>query len=346
MLMNPSNLGTQNGAFTPLGTVTGRVLAVSPNGSFAIFSDTLHTPNQVYIVNNSNASAPAVTALNISESNTAAFSPDSLKAYIFGLDSNNLPNLYLYSTLQALQVIPLPPQTSVNSIVFSTNGAFAYVVEPSLGGGNPAITVLNTCDDQVFTDTLTGLHNIPLSADPVAFKALPDGIHFVALESDGTLEYIAAQVTPIPTAKLTEPPTPATALCPMTVGHTKQPPINLGQGSIDPINFFFSADGTLVYVVARDRNSILVYNFTGGGRGGIQLLGSSNPTPVAADMTVDASAIMVAGSDGLVHQIATASGGIDQAQFGFPNLANYLNPFCTFTPGSGACTFDYVAAKP
>jgi hypothetical protein len=346
MLMNPSNLGTQNGAFTPLGTVTGKVLAVSPNGNFAIFSDTLHTPNQVYIVNNSNASSPIVTALNISESNTAAFSPDSLKAYIFGLDSNNLPNLYLYSSLQALQIIPLPPQTSVNSIAFSTNGAFAYVVEPSLAGGNPAITVLNTCDDQVYTDTKTGLHNIPLAANPVAFKVLPDGIHLVALESNGTLEFITSNVTPIPIAKLTEPPTPAPALCPMTVGHTKQAPINLGQGSIDPINFFFSADGTLVYVVASNRNSILVLNFNTGGVSGIQMLGSSNPTPVAADMTVDAGAIMVAGSDGLVHQIATASGGTDQAQFGFPNLANYMNPFCTFTPGSGPCTFNYVAAKP
>ena len=63
-------------------------------------------------------------------------------------------------------------------------------------------------------------------------------------------------------------------------------------------------------------------------------------------MTVDAGTIMVAGSDGLVHQITTGSGGIDQFQFAFPNLTNYLNPFCTFTPASGACTFDYVAARP
>ena len=132
----------------------------------------------------------------------------------------------------------------------------------------------------------------------------------------------------------------------MKVGHTKLPPINLGEGTIDPINFFVSADGTLLYVPARDRNSILVYNFSSGGHGGIQLIGSTNPTPVAADMTVDAGTIMVAGSDGLVHQITTANGGFDQAQFGFPNLSNFLNPFCTFTPASGACTFDYVATRP
>lgn len=345
-VMTPANLGTQNSAFSGLGTVTGRVLAVSPNGNLAIFSDALHRPNQVYVVNESNASAPTVSALNISESSAAAFSPDSTKAFIFGLDSNNNPTLYVYSSVQALQVIPLAPNTTVNSIAFSTNGAFAYLVEPSLGGGNPAISVFNTCDNQPIVDTVTGLSDIPLDGTPLSFRVLADGTHFLVLEAGGSFEYFSAKITPIPTATLTNPPTPATSLCPMKVGHTKLPPINLDQGTIDPINFFLSADGTLLYVPARELNSILVYNFSSGGRSGIQLIGSTNPTPVAADMTVDAGTIMVAGSDGLVHQVTTANGGFDQAQFGFPDLANYLNPFCTFTPDSGACTFDYVAAKP
>ena len=344
-VMNPSNLGSQTSPFSGLGTVTGRVLAVSPSGNLAIFSDTLHTPNQVYVVNESNANSPTVAALNISESSAAAFSPDSMKAFIFGLDTNNNPTLYVYSTLQALQVIPLGPNTTVNSIAFSTNGAFAYIVEPSLGGGNPAISVFNTCDNRISTDG-TNQQVIHLSASPITFKALPDGVHFLVLESDGTLESFTASITEIPPVKLTNPPTPATALCPMTVSHSTPARIDLGQGTIQPLTFFVSADGTLLYVPARELNSILVYNFSSGGRGGIQLIGSTNPTPVAADMTVDAGTIMVAGSDGLVHQITTASGGIDQFQFAFPNLANYLNPFCTFTPASGACTFDFVAARP
>jgi hypothetical protein len=342
-LLTPANLGSQTSAFTGLGTVTGRVIAVSPNGNLAIFSDSLHTPNQVYIVNESNAGAATVSALNISESSAAAFSPDGLKAFIFGQDSNHHPTLYIYSTLQAVQVISLPSNTTVNSISFSTNGAFAYVVEPSLGGGNPAISVYNTCDNQLFTDTLTGLHDIPLAGAPVAFRVLPDGTHFLVLESDGTIESFTASITGIPPATISQA---ATQICPMTVGHSTPIQINLGQGKIDPINFFVSADGTLIYVAARELNSILTYNFSSGGRGGIQLVGANNPTPIAADMTVDAGFILVAGSDGLVHQLSTATGGFDQAQFGFPNLVNYLNPFCTFTPASGACTFDYVAARP
>lgn len=344
-LLNPTNLGTQTSAFTALGTVTGKALAVSPNGNFAIFSDTVHNPNQVYVTNLANSISPAITPLNISSASVAAFSPDNLKAFIYGLDSNNNPTLYMYSTMQALQVIPLAPQTTVNSIAFSTNGAFAYVVEPSLGGAGPAVTVFNTCDNQEFTDTKTGLHDIPLAAAPVAFKALPDGAHFIALQSDGTLEYITAAITGIDAATLGKP---AASICPMTVGHTVQS-INLGQGSIHPINFFVSADGTLLYVLASDRGSILIYDFAlGTVTGGIPLLATNGGTvtPVTADMSADATTILVAGSDGMLHQISTALGGTDMFQITFPNLANYLNPFCTFTPASGPCTFDFVAVKP
>ena len=197
-------------------------------------------------------------------------------------------------------------------------------------------------DNQVYTDTTTGLHDIPLASPPIAFKALPDGVHFIALESDGTLEYITSAITGIP---VSTPTKAATYLCPMTVGHTVQS-INLQQGKIHPLNFFVSTDGTQLYVVASDRSSVLVYNFSTGGVGGIQLIGPSNPTPVNADMTVDGNTIIVAGSDGMVHQVSTSNGGADQFQFAFPDLANYTNPFCTYTPASGACTFDYVSARP
>jgi hypothetical protein len=342
-ILNPTNLGTQTSAFIQLGTVTGRVLAVSPNGSLAIFSDEVHTPNQVYVVNGTNAAAPSITALDIWQGSAAAFSRDGLKAFIFGFDISGNPNLYVYSTIQALQVIPLPPQTSVKSIVFSTNGAFVYVAERSLGGGSPAVSVFNTCDNQPYTDTVTGLHEIPLSAPPISFKALPDGVHFVALENNGTLEYITASITGIPVAT---PTLAATSLCPMSVGHTPPQKINLGQGTIQPIDFFISADGTVVYVPTRDRSSILVYNFSTGAVSGIQLLGPTNPSPLSADMTIDSSTLMIAGSDGMVHQISTSGGGIDQFQFGFPNLANFLNPFCTSNPDGTVCTFDYIGAKP
>ena len=344
-LMNPANFGGTTSAFTPLGTVTGKILAVSPNGSLAAFSDTLHVPNQVYVVNATagTTNSSIGTALNIYGASTAAFSPDGLKAFIFGFDSNGNTHLYIYSFLQSLQVppqSPLPAGTTANSIAFSTNGAFAYVVEPMLGGVGPAVSVYNTCDNAPITDTTTGKSYIPLAASPIAFKALPDGIHFIALEEGGNIDYISAKITGIPAATLTQP---ATSLCPMTVGHTVQT-FNLGQGDIHPINFFVSADGTVLYIVASDRSSILEYSLSTNTVSGILLAG--NATPVSADISVDGGTIAVAASDGLLHQISTIAGGSDQAQIPFPNLPNFLNPFCTINPPSGPCTLDFVGVKP
>jgi len=242
--------------------------------------------------------------------------------------------------LQALQTIPLAPGTTVNSIAFSGNGAFTYVVEPSLGGGSPAVSVYNTCNNQPYTNTLTGAHEVPLSAPPIAFKALPDGVHFIALREDGNIDYISATITGIPPANLTSP---SNTLCPMSVGHTIRT-INLHLGTIHATGFFVSPDGTQLYVVASDRSGILVYNFSSGAVTSIEL--ANNATPVSVDMTVDAGTILVAGSDGQLHQVSTTLGGSDQVQIPFPNLPNFLNPFCNFTPASGACTLDFVAVQP
>jgi hypothetical protein len=333
--LNAANLNTNNAAFTSLGPVWGKVLAVAANGSSAIFSDAVHVPNQVYV-----AGTGAPVVLNISNATAAAFSPDGLKAFIFGRDTNQNPTLFVYSTLQALQQIQLPASTNVSSIAFSNNGAFAYVAESNLGGVGPAVSVYNTCDNNLATDPAAIQQIIPLPAAPIVFKALQDGIHYVALEESGDIDYITATVTGITPATL---PKPASSICPMAVSN-KLSEISLQQGTIHPINIFESADGSQLYVVATDRASILVYNFDTGAVTGILLAG--NATPLSADMTVDSSTILVGGSDGQMHQISTANGGGDLVQIQFPFLPNYLNPFCTFVPSAGPCTFDLMVVKP
>jgi hypothetical protein len=225
-----------------------------------------------------------------------------------------------------------------------------------LGGSGPVISVLNTCDNQPATDAAFTPQVISLAAAPVAFKALPDGVHFVALQSNGTLDYITAAITGLPPATLT---TAATNICSITVGTTVEhamtvthsaQTISLNSGNIHPLDFFTSADGTLIYVLASDLNSVVIYNFAiGSVAGGIQLAstpGGINPTPVTADMSADAGTLVVAGSDGYVHQLSTSIGGNDAIQNPFPNLANYANPFCTFTPVSGPCVLNLIAVKP
>ena len=79
----------QNGAMVFSGSAAsqfnsafGKVLAVSPDTSTVIFSDTFDTPNQVFICNSCSAASRTITSLLITGATAAAFSPDNLKAYI------------------------------------------------------------------------------------------------------------------------------------------------------------------------------------------------------------------------------------------------------------------------
>src|SRR6202022_2287336 len=84
MLITVANLGSAASAFSTFTTARGKVLAISENGNLAVLSDTQSTPNQVYVVSAASSSSAAVTRLNISGANAAAFSPDGMKAFIIG----------------------------------------------------------------------------------------------------------------------------------------------------------------------------------------------------------------------------------------------------------------------
>jgi hypothetical protein len=339
MLVNPASIGSSSNPFTGLGTVTGRVLASSNLGSVAVFSDTLHTPNQVYIVNTAGTS-PSASALNISRAVAAAFSPDGLKAFIFG---NGGSSLYIYSSLQALQTpIGLTGPANPNTVAFSPNGAFAFVAEAAVNGSQANLTAFNTCDNQVSAPSVL------LPANPLFLKVLP-GVHINGTDSSGHLipdgtHLFVLDATGFDIITSTISPPAAGTLCPQLLSFSPMQRIELGQGTLQPVNFFASADGAQLYVASAANAGILVYDFGTGGVTGIELQG--NATPVSADMSVDAGTIVVAGSDGLLHELSTGLGGSDQVQLSFPNLPNYLNPFCTATPGQAPCTLNVVAVRP
>jgi hypothetical protein len=353
LVINPSNFGTSNSPYTGLGTITGTVLAVSATGALAVFSDIIHTPNQVYVVNTANATSLSATALNISQGVAAAFSPDGLKTFIFG---NGGSSLYIYSPVQALQPpIALAGPANANTVAFSSNSAFGFVAEASANGGTPSITTYNTCNNQVATSRTLVPASLPLSANPLFLKVLP-GVHLEGRDSSGYaipdgqhVLVLNATGFDILTAMIS-PPAPGT-LCPQFLTFVSGNPtslvqrIELGQGTLEPLNFFASADGEQLYVVATGHASILVYDFGAGAvTGGIELVG--NATPVSADISVDAGTILVAGSDNLLHEVSTGLGGSDQVQLSFPNLPDYLNAFCAITITQTPCTLNLVAARP
>jgi hypothetical protein len=340
--VNPANLGGTTSAFTSLGAARGQVLATSRNGAFAVFSDTLSTPNEVYVVNTTSGSASTVT-LNISGANVAAFSLDGFEAMIVGNPDNSsgcptastAPGscLYVYSPLEALQRFKL--DAPVSAIEFSTNGGFAY-----LSGGEPsAITVRNTCNNLPATDSAAHTQIIPLPVAPNLMKVLPDAIHIIALDSTG-FDYITSSVTAPPAGTMQNPGSQCPAFISNTDGTSTLPSskrLELGQGTISPINFFMSPDGSKAYIAASDRSSILVYDFNANTVSAIQLL--NNATPVSADITTDGTLIYVAASDGSLHQVSTLSSA-DLVQTPFPS------GFCLQGQTQISCAVDLIAVKP
>jgi hypothetical protein len=357
VVISTGNLGSSNNPFTALpapgttlGRVTGKLLAVSHNGGMAIFSDTVSTPNQVYVVTSLLSSATA--ELNINGATAATFSPDGLKAFILGDGGNTL---YIYSTLQYLQA-PISLGTPSSSIVFNSTGSFAL-----LSGGTPAgspagsLAIYNTCDNSSVTLTPPppSLPGPPLLLKMVPAGEIPlnnafGGAFIPPLETAGLDFFFGVDNTGIDIiATNSSQDTSFATLCPqkVTIAQTAASApfspfhININQGTFHPTNFFLSPDATHAYIVTSDQG-VLVYDFSTQSVSRIQLI--NDATPVAADMTVDGTLLYVAGSDGLLHQLNTAL-EVDLYQTSFVPLPNSPNNFC-FT-GSD-CTLDIVAVKP
>lgn len=340
--VTPGNFGGSTSPFTPfaapgtpLGLVTGKVLAVSPSGGTAIFSDTVSTPNEVYVVT---ASPSSTTVLNINSAVAATFSPDGLKTFILGNGGNTL---YIYSTLQSLQVAkPNPLPTPATSIVFNSTGSFAL-----LSGGAPAgnVALYNTCDNSSVTLAAPALLTPPLFLKMVPAGNVPMGNNIIPnLQPAGLDFFFGVDNTGIDIIAINPTPNsiPPTTLCPRPIGLAFPPAhVKVADGTFHPINFFLSPDSTQAYIITSD-SGVLAYDFITGGIFGIQLVGDASA--VAADMTVDGTLIYVAGSDGQLHELNTAT-HLDQNQISFPPLTNSNNDFC-YTGAN--CALNLVAVKP
>jgi len=352
-------------AATPTGTVTGKALATSFNGNFAVFSDTVSTPNQVYVVNASSAN-PSSTALNITGATTAAFSRDGLKAFIIACIPGSVScsaaagtgnTLYVYSAVQTLQSIPLT--FAANAVVFSSSGTFALIS----GGSSTAASALtvNTCDNS--TNGSLSLSSLP--GQPLFLKMVPAANVLIPqiptpASSEGLDFFFGIDSTGLDVIATNSAQPPLSALCPQTVTQATftQEPQNTVQpfavhipfvyGSFNPIAFFLSPDNTQVYLVTSD-NGVLVYSFQTGSVSAIALLNSitgAAVSPVAADMTPDGTLLFVAASDGTLHQISTILATDVTPQIGFPPIPDGNNGFCVNGISLVNCTLNLVVVKP
>ncbi|HEY1799992.1 MAG TPA: hypothetical protein VGG46_03570 [Terriglobales bacterium] len=316
------------GGVTQFPSAPGKVLAVSPNGNLVIVSDTADAVNQVYLFN---VLANTSTPFSIVGATAAAFSPDSLKAFVVAGS-----NLYIISTQDALQIVPLG--AAANGVAFLPEGGFAYIatgasVTPWLtcsGASVPAQTVTTSAASQ-FLQPLNLAQEVQRVPSTLGFDQIQN---LVAVDSPG-IDLIASQVN-VPSLM---------ASCPLDVvsnpgAATFSGFFNLGRGSFVPKQLLVSSDGSKVYIVTSNLSVILTFDLTTHASSAIALSGGA--TPLAAALTPDGGLLYVGASDDQVHAIDT-NAGVDIQQVTFQRnlcLDSVGNPLPT------VCLPDIIAVRP
>lgn len=301
--------------------VAGKVLAVSPDGTTVIFSDTTDSPQSVFVCSNCNGSSRTSTPILISGAVAAAFSPDNLKAYI--VSGSACPGtasagcLVIYSKVDAVQNIPLTaPATGVS---FIGDGILGYIAGGSPSGG----AFLPTCGP----NTAAALGGVNLTGNMLL--PLPDGQSVLSLSAPN-LETVTATVSGLPL--------PVGAVgCPAPRGslnmtNTVKSAGNLGTGSFTPSQFFLSSDGSKAYILgAPSLGFVIQYDLATQTPFDISL--SGNATPLSASLSPASDLLFVGANDGTVHVINTTTlADTEQVTFPFPQNSMCVGPGTPATP--------------
>ena len=301
-------------AVTEYRGVVGKVLAASPLGNKVVVSDTLDTPNEVYVFD---TMAHTSISLPITGAVAADFSPDGLKAFIVA-NNGSASTLYVYSTLDALQTIPLSSVTPANSVSFLSEGAFAYIA----GGSPSGVTVGRTCDNAL-------LGSVSTPAAPAIIKTLPNATQVLALDPPN-----------IDVISVTTPPPGPTGCFPTVTNTVKS--FNLGQGTFIPLQMLLAPDGSKAYVITANLPSVLVFDVINQISSSIPLNGST--TAQRAALTLDGNLLYVATTDRMIHVLSTQSGG-DVAEIPFPMTPTTPDYLCPNSPPV-VCTPNLIGIQP
>jgi hypothetical protein len=350
---SPSASFVSNSSIPCSASLCGKVLTISNDGKLVAVSDTVSTPNQVYIYDVGSTGSTIVDLIIPGETATAAaFSPDELKLFIL----TNTGNMYVYSTVDGLaSVSTAAPGTDIE---FSADGSFAYVAQASAN----SVSTYSTCSLPTMASAEIG--SVATSSAPVKIfpspliQADPLGLtqSVLALEPPN-IEFLTAQeFTQVPI--LYQSPLKLTCIPPTIQSFTKGASFNLGQGSFDPIYSQLAADGTEVIVVARHLPAVLLFNVNNGTTTSVPLVG--NPDPLSAAASTDGSQVYIAACDqypnndptqpcaaGSVHIVNTISQG-DFQQVPYVNVNDNNNPNMCNSQGSAAplCLPNLIAIRP
>jgi len=314
--------------------VAGKVLAISPDGSTVIFSDTADSPPTVFVCASCSSSSRAITPILISGATAAAFSPDNFKAYI--VSGGPCPGtaspgcLVVFSKVDAIQNIPLTAAAS--DVAFIGDGILGYIAGGSPAGG----AFLPTCGPS----TAAGLSNVSLATQML--RPLPDGQSVLGL-SGSNLETVTASISGAASIGASGCPAPKGFL---NISNTVNSAGNLGVSSFTPSQFFLSLDGSTAYILgAPSLPFVIQFNLASQTAFDISLLG--NATPLSAGLSPAGDLLFVGANDGTVHVINTTSlADTEQVTFPFPQNSLCVGPGTPATQAPVTCNPDLVAVKP
>ena len=319
---SPAYLGTDNSAFGTQGLMVlsgasvaqqngtaGRVLAVSPDSTTVILSDTTDSPSRVNICKNCNGAARSLVSLLLPNATAAAFSVEGTdgssfyKAYVVSGSScpgtSSAGCLLVYSQVDAAQFVPLTlPATDA---AFIGNGTLGYIAQPG------QTSFLPTCGPSA----AGSVGNASLAAQ--LMRPMPDGLSLLAL-APPTLQSVTAVLGPLPAsppANIPGCPTPRGFL---SVNNNVGPSFNLGVGNFTPTEFFVSPDGLMAYILGQTGTGasaaplpfIIAFNLTSETTSLISLAGSAKPLNAALSQAGDL--LFVGADDDAVHVINTSTG--------------------------------------
>jgi hypothetical protein len=204
-------------------SLNGTIVAVSPNGSFMLISDSV--ANSVYSFNLTNQTLQYISAGNTTSS--SAYTPDSAwnewvngTTFVYGLPIVGQSTLPLGYTANALDII--------------AQGGLTFVTS----SGSHEVDVRSTCN-AVDVQTLT-------ANAPTLINAIPNGTGAVAADSPN--------VDVISTPSLLSPSCPTTT--PSTIV-----PFNMNAGPFTAQQMFISSDSSHVWIVS-DLPELLSFNLT------------------------------------------------------------------------------------
>jgi WD40 repeat protein len=332
--------------------VAGQVLATSPDGTLAIYSDTSDSPNRVFICQSCSSASQNIATFLFDGATAAAFSPDNIaggfKAYIVSgkpcPGTSSLGCLLVFSKVDAAKIVQL--SAPATDVTFIGNGTLGYIASPDPSGA----VFLPTCDDP--SGSAPG--SISPSLPGQFIRALPDGQSAIALNAPPlnapTLQSVIATISGTPPVGVPGCPAPRGFL---TINNTVAPAASLGIGSFTPTQFFLSPDGSTAYVLGQATSGtatarlpfIIAFNLSTQLPSDISLTG--NAVPLSASISPAGDLLFVGADDGAVHVINTTTQlDTQQVTFPFPQSSLCLGPGNPATQPPVTCNPDLVAVKP